>query len=759
MTSAIKSIQDTKVDSAPTLPPSDAKGITTAETKTINALAPATIPTVPSANSNETPKPLSKYPHTLKWLTTGVKAAKAGVYGKPIQQVITSASKPQDLKINMLMRIIIGCWVKSVFKKPDELKKEAEKDSPEIFHKVPPIGNEGVNLVHSLLFPLCIIPDSAIDSFITDDALPNRRITSFERDHFYGLQELNTKVSRVIDDTLKNEILDAAFHSRSQEGVPANGTTSTQSSVIPAAQKTEATAKKTMGFSLVDEEETKRSRMEAEGKSSVKRDDKEYRSSTDVKVPFDKSLFTSKGSSSAQTDVNFDMNLLKTRGASSANGNKDEKSPPMHTRASNTLDIDGALMGLTQLIDSNRLDDVSSWIEGLQVRKMSPNKKHPIFEKWIKALIAQNNLGQAQKLIDADISDPFMKGTLLSLIELQMKTLKQSMPKLISDTRTVLIEAYKAAMSILDTAKREQALKQIEGLKTQYLDKIQKEIAKQAEEKEKASNAASNKITLPAFPTSNIATSAAPPQNAATTAATPVPQAISVTTTPQVLSLKQHYDVSIGYKPQQTQEHEMAHVNKLKLKLIERRLDKQGKVAGKAIDNGDCFYHVFAQVLNPILKKQGKELVTVIKLRSQVSQALKEPKTAEWVAKVCENANVAPQGYEKYAKEVHLAHNSGIIPQWGNPTRDGKILSEIYKVNMDVILADIGGIEKKPAKKLLTGKVGELNKFLDTSEKCTFGKDPNESLTVANATNTVTMVVYQGHYLPVFDKAEVAPEK
>lgn len=197
-------------------------------------------------------------------------------------------------------------------------------------------------------------------------------------------------------------------------------------------------------------------------------------------------------------------------------------------------------------------------------------------------------------------------------------------------------------------------------------------------------------------------------------------------------TLPQLYKESIGYEQDKGHQNGMTKSKLLTLSLIKNRLDKQGMVSGQAVDNGDCFYHAFAQSLNEQRRKTGEKPVTVVELRKQVAKHLNDESIAQ-----------------HWSKDV--------TPVWGNPDREGKALCQIYKVNLCFYAAEIHDLTGDKANSIMAGGKEAREKLLADSERCMFGRSPNDSTVISPAYPTIHMVGARKHFMPVFKKEGILP--
>jgi len=168
----------------------------------------------------------------------------------------------------------------------------------------------------------------------------------------------------------------------------------------------------------------------------------------------------------------------------------------------------------------------------------------------------------------------------------------------------------------------------------------------------------------------------------------------------------------------------------LTLILINYKLEK-GKLLGKAVDNGDCFFHAFAQALNALRHKKGLKPVTAVELRRQA-------------AEICDDTDLA----KHWTKTT--------VPVWGDPVSHGKRLCQLYNVNLKMIMADLPGMTASKAEKLATAQKEERFKYFDNHDNYVFGEDHAESFVADPDCPTLEMVVARKHYMPIFNAADIA---
>ena len=125
--------------------------------------------------------------------------------------------------------------------------------------------------------------------------------------------------------------------------------------------------------------------------------------------------------------------------------------------------------------------------------------------------------------------------------------------------------------------------------------------------------------------------------------------------------------------------------------LIEASLKPTGRKLGIAVDNGDCFYHTIAQ----LLQKEGID-VSVVSLRNEIDEALRE--NPKWEAYLREKVRQDPRGigsFEVYRSNVAKTADQMVSqgPIWGDANREGVILCEKYRFNLEILKA--GFIDSK----------------------------------------------------------------
>jgi len=170
-----------------------------------------------------------------------------------------------------------------------------------------------------------------------------------------------------------------------------------------------------------------------------------------------------------------------------------------------------------------------------------------------------------------------------------------------------------------------------------------------------------------------------------------------------------------------------------KKKLIEKiqELITSDQKVGQAIDSGDCFYDAIAQALSEI----GIQ-VSVKELRVIVSEAVQQEPWSSEIPKSMESEYGGIDHFEQYKKYVQYTNDELIqlkkqentdvptAPIWGDPQREGAILSEKYDFELRVISAGFnetyinedGQYQELKQKKKTTEKYWEENGGLDQEE-------------------------------------------
>lgn len=179
------------------------------------------------------------------------------------------------------------------------------------------------------------------------------------------------------------------------------------------------------------------------------------------------------------------------------------------------------------------------------------------------------------------------------------------------------------------------------------------------------------------------------------------------------------------------------------LEKLAEDMEALGKVLGKAVDNGDCFWDAFAQGLTRVGHK-----VTIKELREKVSEEVKNldqgPDEKNWVKKLIKEKKDTSVTYESYRDHVAFDHKDYLShgltsPIWGQEARDGVILCRLYKVNLKV--HSVGVTDERPEE--LKKKENGENIFF-TDDHC-YPKGETYP-------DTIEMALYPGHFLPVWPK-------
>jgi hypothetical protein len=176
----------------------------------------------------------------------------------------------------------------------------------------------------------------------------------------------------------------------------------------------------------------------------------------------------------------------------------------------------------------------------------------------------------------------------------------------------------------------------------------------------------------------------------------------------------------------------------------------ENKILGQAVDNGDCFFDAFRQQLKRLL---GID-TTVKELRAEISAYAHDlrHKPDNWIKDYIvlsrENQNIDERekllAYEEYLEGVHrdvsMAEKlMGKLPIWGDKKLDGRILCELYNVNLRVL--EVGYLEEEDP--------SDPNTYwdLEKEEQLVYSKP--------ECTHTIELAVapdFSGHYVPIFPK-------
>lgn len=229
----------------------------------------------------------------------------------------------------------------------------------------------------------------------------------------------------------------------------------------------------------------------------------------------------------------------------------------------------------------------------------------------------------------------------------------------------------------------------------------------------------------------------------------------------QLFTIKEHDVQSTGYK-EIWKQGMPSQVTVLMGMFIQKKLKKEGKMKGTAVDNGDCFFHAFAQVLNVLRRAKGLPAVTLIELRQQVSEYVKNPKNAGVLQQLCDaNASLIPDGVDYYKKLINFSfEHEKTLAIWGQPKLDGEILCRIHNVNLTVWGADIYDITNTQAKKVLSSGKKGIEKFMADTETMNSYCAPmsNDSVSLGE-TDTIEILGARKHFFPVFHIADVLEKK
>ncbi len=176
------------------------------------------------------------------------------------------------------------------------------------------------------------------------------------------------------------------------------------------------------------------------------------------------------------------------------------------------------------------------------------------------------------------------------------------------------------------------------------------------------------------------------------------------------------------------------------LKLLEKILTPSGKVCGQAIDNGDCFFDAFAQLLSLHLKRK----VTIKELRQIVSDYVHKldqgPEEDNWIKKMIQKEYIKMDTYESYKEYIGYTCEEALqkkwVPIWGQQGREGVILCRHFKVNL--IIHEVGCNDDAAA------QVDDMNNYWES--------DPAIYPRNETYTDKIEIGLYPGHFVPIFNK-------
>lgn len=228
------------------------------------------------------------------------------------------------------------------------------------------------------------------------------------------------------------------------------------------------------------------------------------------------------------------------------------------------------------------------------------------------------------------------------------------------------------------------------------------------------------------------------------------------------LSSKELYEISLGYDVPKAKIVPPSKLKMLLQKILLPLIKAQDKVLGSAIDNGDCFYHSYAEALNIVRKQRNEAPVTAVELRQKVAEyAAKNKGILEAFEKT--DDQLFPNGIEHYAD--HVGESVGIQadkPVWGIARLDGAILCELYNVNLTTWFVGLTGANKDnnaTAEQFYAkGQQKFRKQFLENK-----GKDKwickvmdEDSVKVNDKSPTIEIVRIGDHIHPIFNSKYIA---
>lgn len=226
------------------------------------------------------------------------------------------------------------------------------------------------------------------------------------------------------------------------------------------------------------------------------------------------------------------------------------------------------------------------------------------------------------------------------------------------------------------------------------------------------------------------------------------------------------YSESIGYP---YKEKLPSHRTLLLSLLLKNELEKHSKTYGKAVDNGDCFFHSFAQALNMLNRKiELPKSVTIDELRKKIRDFVNAPESCErakalFFKESPEQTDAEKQiAWEEYKKGIaHSFSNLNITLTWGKPVFEGRVLCELYKVNLRTVDAGfLNGLTDSEAFVLFRSP--EVRRqFLEDTNKCYAGLSNSDCILISKEFPSIEIGCIRsgaahGHFVPIFDKDDIA---
>lgn len=224
------------------------------------------------------------------------------------------------------------------------------------------------------------------------------------------------------------------------------------------------------------------------------------------------------------------------------------------------------------------------------------------------------------------------------------------------------------------------------------------------------------------------------------------------------------FDLSLGYI-EKKKVPVLNHSKLLYLTLLGNQLEKTGKKHGKSVDNGDCFFHAFAQGLNLIRKQRNELPLTSSDLREALESYVNDEKNSAAVNMIFNNYNSTKicANLDEYKSKIGKSWSETFIPIWGQSKVDGYFLCKIYNVNLSMWTTSIYFLEvksnkgKEKATKRASdfyGKDQKVNRerFLANPDNWACGIDPSDSTEIDKPLPTVEIAGAYQHYYTVFKK-------
>ncbi|MBP7074494.1 MAG: hypothetical protein KBA81_03825 [Rhabdochlamydiaceae bacterium] len=217
-------------------------------------------------------------------------------------------------------------------------------------------------------------------------------------------------------------------------------------------------------------------------------------------------------------------------------------------------------------------------------------------------------------------------------------------------------------------------------------------------------------------------------------------------------------------------------VRKQKLEALIQSMLSPNEYLGEAIDNGDCFYHALSNALEQIgVHKTPKEL------RMNISSCLQDSNHQLTFKHHIEQDSRGVESFEKYQKYVGYTNeeltqlrfidlDAPTGPYWGDPSREGLLLCQMYGFNLRIISAGFqeNKVENDPGYKkwvqakeeapegapILQTYEDEIQKRLvELYNQDGFYFTGDDTYPIGDFyQNTCTLALFENHFVPVLQK-------